>query len=411
MKSTSRAALALTAWYTRDPMCVERLFQHLTPTALKQLQEGIQTVTVLETNNDPSHDDYRVLAQAALRRMVHKQLDTCSSISPPDQVEAALKHYILPTELQQELWNKYGGSCAPTTWWEALARLRDIAGTDSIQLWKLILDHPMTAYVPMQCQNCGHVVPDSSESGVEDSDVGLSEVDPVVGEELLGLRGGWFRGRPRSAKILQLDCPKCRTITRWYRSGHPQTILNPNKWGRLCGEQEHLRLALANYLEISLRVCIPLDWDHIWSEFATEESTSSALGSPEWFVHDDSARNFAVRLDEGIGTWTGVLGIHENPLFCEDLTCRYLCCRDDTNRERGSDVPLVGRADPCHAQEMPRYSTLVEAARKDQSGNKTQAKTVVGYLLQLAGLTSDQITRDLRRASTEYGTKGWWETE
>ena len=77
----------------------------------------------------------------------------------------------------------------------------------------------------------------------------------------------------------------------------------------------------------------------------------------------------------------------------------------------GNNVPLVGRANPCHSNEMLRYSNLVEAARKDQSGNKTQAKTVVGYLLHLAGMTSDQITNDLGRASLEYGTKGWWEVE
>lgn len=418
MKSlpTSRAALALAAWYTRDTMCVERLFQHLTPTALQQLREGIQTVNGQETGDAPctntsSDLEYRVLAQAAIRRMVHKQLDTCSAIPPPDQVEAALKHHTLPKDLQMELWKQYGGSCAPTTWWEALGHLREICGPDSTKLWRLVLDHPMTAYVPMQCQNCGHIVPDSSASDVKDSDLGLSEVDPLAGEEILELRGGWFRGKLRSAKILQLDCPSCHSITRWYRSSHPQTILNPNRWGRLCGEQEHLRLALASYLEITLRICIPLDWDHIWSEFAVKGNMSSTPGSIDWLVHDYSARNFAVRLDEGIGTWTGILGIHENPGFCEDLTCQYLSCRSEAGKEVGDNMPLEGRADRCHINEMLRYSALVEVARKDKSGDKTQAKTVVGYLLRRAGMTSDQITKTLQRASIEYGTKGWWETD
>lgn len=419
MKTTSAAAAALATWYSKDPVSVERSFQHLTPITLERLDKGIQqfVVELDESSLWAPYNrtaTYRVLAQAAIRHIAHKVLDKYSSIAPPDQVEDALKYYNLPVALQNELWNKYGGTCPPTTWWEALERLRESSRQDLAELWRVILDHPMTAYVPMQCQSCGHVVPDIT-SQEEDKDIGLSEVDPLEGEELLQLRGGWFRGRPRAAKMLQLDCPKCRLISRWYRSSHPQILLNPNKWGRLCGEQEDLRLALANYLGIQVRLCIPLDWDHIWSEynFFSEGATDTDTDT-YWQVHDDSARNFAVRLDEGIGAWTGILGIHPDPNLCQDLTSTYLRCSAATDTVQDASLqhnnPFSGRADPCHCAEMTRFRQIVESAQADESGNVTQAKTVVGNLLRRAAMTSDDITAALRCASIDYRRNiGWWE--
>jgi hypothetical protein len=443
---------AFASWYAQNPATMENLFQHLTPTALSQLEEDIikrNTTAIAHTVDDQPDKTkestatipttttthyYRMLAKVAIRRIAHKQLDKYASIAPPEQVQAALNYHVLPLALQTELWNKYGGSSPPNTWYDALERLREIAnnndgdndGDSSSHLWRLVLDHPMTAYVPMQCQNCGHEVPDvgASSSSSDDSDIGLSEVDPTASNnndddedcmQLLELRGGWFRGRPRAAKILQLDCPQCRFKSRWYRSGHPQVILNPSKWGRLCGEQEDLRLALANYLGIPIRTCVPLDWDHIWSEFGTTEDieeksnhastrTNSSTKENYWQVLDDNARNFAVRLDEGIGAWTGVFGIHPDPSFCQDLTSVYLQC--STGAEERGDC---GRADPCHSNEMSRYRKLVEKAQADRHGRKTQAKTVTGYLLHQAGMTSDDITRELQCAARDYGKKGWWE--
>lgn len=401
--------MALASWYARDPVSVEQLFQHVTPTALTQLDEGILAYLYEEgEKNDPSipPESHRVLAKAAIRRIAHKQLDKYSSIVPSEQLQAALKYHTLPPTLQTELWSKYGGSSPPNTWWDALERLREISGDDSSRLWRMVLEHPMTDYVPMQCQNCGHEVPDvASGLGVEDIDLGLSEVEPEIDDGVLELRGGWFRGRPRAAKILQLDCPKCHFRTRWYRSSHPQVMLKPYRWGRLCGEQEDLRLALANYLGIKVRTCVPLDWDHIWSEFGTgsERSGTSTLSKEEWHVLDDNARNFAVRLDEGIGGWTGVFGIHPDPSYCQDLTEGYLQCSNTGGRSG------IGRADPRHSNEMTRYRTLVEEAQSDRHGGKTQAKTVVGYLLQRAGMTSDDITAELQCAARDYGERSWWQ--
>lgn len=264
----------------------------------------------------------------------------------------------------------------------------------------------MTAYVPVQCQDCGHVVPDHVRDGEDDDTtadaaVGLSEVEPAPDDETLwGLRGGWFRGRPRGSRILQLTCRACgSSTTRWYRSGHPRVTLNPHRWGRLCGEQEDLRLQLARYLGVTVRLCVPLDWDHVWSEFYDPRQD-------RWCVVDDSARNFALRLDEeGVGAWTRIWAIHPDATFCEDVTDDYLSVASSANGTRG-------RADVQFADRMDRYRRVVERARRDATGNATQAKTLTGYVLERAGFDdSERITRELRRAVRDYGTRAWWDID
>ena len=80
------------------------------------------------------------------------------------------------------------------------------------------------------------------------------------------------------------------------------------------GEQEDLRLTLADYLDISVRLGVPLDWDHVWTEYQSSEKSNC------WRVEDGSPRNFMCRLDEGIGSWTCVWSIHPNPKLCQDIT-------------------------------------------------------------------------------------------
>ena len=253
----------------------------------------------------------------------------------------------------------------------------------------------MTAYVPMQCQSCGHIVPDDLRSGKTDEEVGISEEEPTAEEAPL-VRAGWFRG-PRQAKVLVLKCPDCGATSRWFRSRDPTVILNPNRWGRLCGEQEDLKLDLAAYLGIQVRTCIPVDWDHVWNEYlpAGEETA-------EWAVCDENARNFAVRLDEGIGSWTGVLAIHPDPALCGDVTDRYLSCKSQG-----------GLADDHFAPEMDKYREKVSMARKDASGESTQARSVIGYAFERAGFDKATIEREMRRAVKDYksGSSCWHEIE
>lgn len=422
MKTPVAAATALASIYARNQCFVEDSFRYLTKPALEELSQAVRshypssnTKQIIPSDEDISKECHTAIAKACIRRMVYQQLGKYKDIASKDTVEEALKFHQLPQEIQTELVERYGGS-PPSTWWEALEQLRALANGDTIKLWKLILDHPMTAYVPMQCQNCGNTLPDTMPLGIEQSDeaIGLVEVDPSSstekhgGGECLQMRGGWFRGRPRGPKILEWTCPNCQTVSQWYRSGHPKVILNPNRWGRLCGEQEDLRLALANFLGVQVRTALPLDWDHIWSEFRA--TSSIGVGGKQeqrvWQVQDDSARNFAVRLDEGIGSWTLVLAIHPDPDLCQDLTQEYL-----TTFSNESSSLSFGRADSCHSESMPRYERWVQEARLDGTGECTQAKTVNGYLICCqARLTSKQITAELQSAARAFESgQNWWD--
>ena len=452
------AAAALAALHSSDPRTLEKAFGHLTPPALATLDK----LLIDELSSSPSSSSLRsavddnfvsadtstfqfsneecnrVVAKAVIRRMVHQSLAKYKNIHSSTEVEQALKYHSLPRHLQLELAEIHGGlnvgsehnQNLPSTWFDALAQLKEIAASSSSSrhitngngnkmsrnsLWRLILDHPMTGYVPVQCQKCGHVVPDETKSKLTDEDVGLTEVEPTpamesvenIGEEqeILELRGGWFRG-PRRPVVFVLNCPKCNAVSRWYRSSHPKIILNPNRWGRLCGEQEDLRLDLASYLNIQIRTCVPLDWDHIWSEFREDHNDEQerqgvdSKSSGGWQVHDPNARNFAVRLDEGIGSWTGVLAISPIPELCSDVTDDYLQC---------TQINDVGRADIEHESQMYRYRNMVQKARHDSTGTVTQAGTLNGYVIQRANFTSRDITNEMQKAASEYGTKDWWQ--
>ena len=360
--------------------------------------------------------------------MAHCYLDKFANLpASPQVVEDALKFHTLPLDLQEQLATKYGCTTSskngnvtnkpPTTWYEALQQLKALAtsttpssdgGEPTLDLgilWRLLLDHPMTAYVPVQCQACGHVVPDQYPLQQTDKEVGLREVPPS-GKEL-ELRAGWFRG-PRKAVVLESTCTKCQHVSHWYRSGHPQIILNPHKWGRLCGEQEDWRLTLAHYLKIPVRLVVPLDWDHVWSEYQATSSTSTtaaAAASVVWQVEDESARNFCCRLDEGIGSWTRVWAIHSNPEWCQDVTQDYLTCQE--NGGRADDRIRHDNDNSTHA--MERYAQLVQTARKDALGELTQAKTIHGHVLERANLSDEEITRELQQVTRDYGKQKWWE--
>ncbi|CAJ1958228.1 unnamed protein product [Cylindrotheca closterium] len=467
MKTSSVAALALTALYERDSVLLEQKFQHLTAPNLKEIdtllwneeKRILKSRSIHDTNmnssssnnNDSNTSDAdvnhcfdlmllknndnhnRVLAQAVIRRLVFQGLGKFRNLYSIEEVEEALVSHTLPQHLQETLVQKYGddtnnhnnnNSAAPNnkTWKDALDQLvklsgrtleelNDHAGTvhglDKRKLWELILEHPMTAYEPFKCQHCGQVtVQDDATSTPQDNEkLGLSMVEPNGSE--IGLRGGWFRGRPYSSTtIFQLKCTNCGEISRWYRSGHPKMLLNPSMgWGRLCGEQEDLRLHLASYLGIPIRMCLPLDWDHVWTEFllprTNDDSAHDTDGQDQtWDIRDDSARNFAVRLDEGIGSWTGVLAISPDPDWCQDVTNEYLSSENQN---------VHGRADSVHATKMPRYRELVEIAQRDTTGDSTQAKTVIGFILKRANWSPSEVSETMKRASTEYGSKEWWD--
>ena len=91
--------------------------------------------------------------------------------------------------------------------------------------------------------------------------------------------------------VFVYSCPDCGAESRWFRSSHPEVTLNPNRWGRLCGEQEDLKVWLAKFLGLRLRYVFPTDWDHVWTE----------VWDGEAFQPLPPNHDFAVRLHEGIG--------------------------------------------------------------------------------------------------------------
>ena len=426
MKTLSPAggAAALAALCSKDRLLVERSLGHLTSDRLRELEDRL-LAELRQLSPDGSHEDdnangptrqqqmidecHLAVATACVRRNTYRCLDKFSSLpAGREVVEDALRCHSLPKGLRDELVERHGHQSPPATWHEALEQLREMATgenrtLDGSRLWELILDHPMTAYVPVQCGKCGKIVPDETDPRLSDADVGLREVPPSGDEP--GLRSGWFRG-PRAPVVFELTCIECGHESRWYRSGHPKNLLDPNGRGRLCGEQEDLRLILASYLGIEVRLVLPLDWDHVWSEFrggrggdSDEDSDKNGLDdSASWNVRDGSARNFCRRLDEGIGSWTGVLAVHPDPELCSDVTGDYLNYRRDR-----------GRADDGDDFDMERYRSTVREARLDSTGGLTQAKTVVGYVLERAGLSSEDVTALIRQAAADHrdGTE-WW---
>eukprot|EP00591_Stephanopyxis_turris_P008662 CAMPEP_0195521582 /NCGR_PEP_ID=MMETSP0794_2-20130614/18975_1 /TAXON_ID=515487 /ORGANISM="Stephanopyxis turris, Strain CCMP 815" /LENGTH=406 /DNA_ID=CAMNT_0040651163 /DNA_START=84 /DNA_END=1304 /DNA_ORIENTATION=+ len=374
----------------RDPKAFEVAFRCLDAGNLAWLEGELGINNKDHSNGTESSVDRtkEVIAEAILRRISHHvctKQDATRQTGSDLSLEEVLSLHPLPSELSEKLSETYGGTF-PLNWWQALQRLQFLSEGSKERLWEMIESHPMTSYVPAQCQTCGDIVPDNRDDKSDD-EVGLVEVSPTD-EERPYVCGGWFRG-PRDAVVFELHCPVCGATSRWYRSSSPSVILNPNRWGRLCGEQETLKKYLANALDIETRIVVPLDWDHVWSEMHFHNA---------WRALDPNARNFASRLDEGIGAWTHVLALSTNPLQCDDITDAYLACASEG-----------GRMDTERASEISRWKARVEEVRMDNTGLLTQARTLNGYVLREAQFSSQKIASVLQRAVADYGIKPWWD--
>lgn len=304
-----------------------------------------------------------VIGAALLRRIVCTHLGKRAARGPTDAstVEHVLSLHTLPPLVAAAAAAAVASAGCPVpdappprTWLELLAQFRAAALSDLPRLWSLVEAAPWLSYVPVQCAACGQPVLDVTIPGEPDAAVGLREMEPTA-EEWLLLRAGYFRG-PRGPVSFQLDCTSCGVQSRWFRSSHPSVSLNPHRWGRLCGEQEDLRSWLAEALGVQLRTMVPLDWDHVWSEVAFPPTHAEVAfppthaevafkpsraggASPLWLPPTDpDARNFAARLDEGIGAWTRVLGVSFDPRGCGCATEEYLRC-----------AAAGGRIDAAHA--------------------------------------------------------------
>lgn len=301
------------------------------------------------------------------------------------QTKAALAKYQLPAALAARCGLP---ELEGQTWLDAVDALKRgsaAAGETPSQLWARVETHPMVEYVPMQCQTCGKQLLDKHPAP---EDPNLSEEAPTD-EERPFVRAGYFRG-PRGPVVFIYRCPECRATSRWFRASAPEVTLNPHRWGRLCGEQEDLKTWLAQYLGVRLRVCVPLDWDHVWTE---------VWDGTEWRPLDPNCVNFARRLNEGIGSWTGVLALgtpgsgggatHTPAAATEDVTEAYMLRAQGTPQELAAWRAQVAAA--CAAG--PEAATTGEA---------TQARTLCGHVLQRAGFDAARSTAELRAAQADF---------
>jgi hypothetical protein len=382
-----------------------------------------------------------VIGAALLRRIVCIHLDKRAARGPTDAstVDRVLSLHTLPAPVAAAAAAAAASAAAsaaapvpdappPRTWLDLLTQLHAASPSDLPRLWSLVEAAPWLSYVPVQCVVCGKPVPDVTAPAEPDAAVGLREVEPTAAERPF-LRAGYFRG-PRGPVAFELSCPGCGVTSRWFRSSHPSVTLNPNRWGRLCGEQEDLRAWLAEALGVGLRTVVPLDWDHVWSEKAfppTEgagfppsgeegelpptgaEMTflplSAESAAPHWLSPTGTnARNFAARLDEGIGAWTRVLAVSCDPHSCGCVTEAYL-------RSAGDG----GLVDAAHAARLREYRRMVLEARADSTGRSCQAGTLNGYVLASAGFSDDQVTAVMARAAAQHAAApsgepfSWWQ--
>jgi len=339
----------------------------------------------LATLSSEGHADKEVLIARLLLRSnvwaVRRKATFLSSYSA-EKTEEVLGSFKLPPDLAERCGLSRD---AEQTWLDAVKEIqRQNRESSPLQLWSAIEKHPIVEYVHVQCQACGRQVPDSFP---DPEDANLKEETPND-DETPFVRSGWFRG-PRGPVVFVYTCPSCGVVSRWYRSLHPEITLNPVRWGRLCGEQEDLKVWLAKYVGVHLRVCCPMDWDHVWTEVWDGEG---------WQPLDPNCVNFARRLREGIGSWTRVLAIGtpvsgNSPADAsEDATEAYIL------RANGSDTDVA------------EWRLQIEKARNDSTGASTQSRTLCGYIIEQAGFDISKVTAELRLAQTDFDCgNDWWE--
>ena len=388
-----RARLAALA-----PAVRHECFAHLTRANLDQLESR------LADGSSDTAAGTAVIGAALLRRVVHHVLAKRGAAGcggGRERFEEILDSHALPEAMRLRVAEQFfdDDDRAPTaeatfTWLSLLRWLETLAGGSRERLWELVEAAPWLEYVPVQCAACGRPVADETNPEASDQEVGVAEVPPTDVERPL-VRSGWYRG-PRGPVVFELTCRSCGSVSRWFRSSAPEVVLNAHRWGRLCGEQEDLRAWFADGVAQPMRTIVPLDWDHVWSEHAAD--VAGVWVPPR----DDPARNFAARLDEGIGSWTEVLAIGAEPEWCG-------CVTDDYLRVHDAAADPAGRADAKHAPQMARYRDTVRAARLEPSGSLCQARTLNGFVLQSAGFDATHVSGVMRRAAQQFGSREWWE--
>jgi len=308
---------------------------------------------------------YRVAATLALRHKVWqcRNKERFYKSYTKEQSEAAMRRWKIPAS-----WAAKFGLPAEEgfTWLDAVEHIKTTAAKDAEaegrpapgpgELWKKLsgLMGWMFGYKQSRCLECG-------------CQKGKTTVDAPRTDDEKNRRFN-LEGR-----VYVLDCADCGKKTRWWRSQAPEICLNPNNWGRRCGEQSDMKIWFAGYIGVGHRYVISVDNDHIWTE--------------SW---NDDAGHFVQGHVHGNG-WTDIVAIGSSlpgsgpgaEMASEHLTERYL-----TNLWPGDkNAPQRAR---------------VDVRRADETGSKTQLHTLVGYACARGGLDAAGVTAALRTAQRDY---------
>lgn len=322
-------------------------------------------LSVLVAAEGGGDDGYRIAATLALRHKVWqcRNKERVYHSYTKEQSEAAMRRWEIPASWAE----KFGLPAeAGYTWLDAVQRVKASATAEAEaegrpapgpgELWRKLsgLMGWMFGYKQSRCLECG------SQEGKTTVDIPRTDEEK---DRRFNLEG----------RVYVLDCANCGKKTRWWRSQAPEICLNPNNWGRRCGEQSDMKVWFAGYIGVGHRYVISVDNDHIWTESWNDDSGQFAQGH----VHGNG--------------WTEIVAIGSSlpgsgpgaEMASEHVTERYL-----TNLWPGDKTA------PQRAR--------VDARRADETGKNTQLHTLIGYACARGGLDAAGVTAVLRAAQRDY---------
>jgi len=328
------------------------LAQHLSASAL----------AVLVAAEGGGVEGYRAAATLALRHKVWqcRNKEKVYHSYTREKSEAALRRWELPPAVAEKCGLPRE---AGYTWLDAVEHKRNVALQEAesagrappspgeLYSWKNMGCLPMFSYLQSRCQHCG------SQSGNTTVEAPQTEDEKNPRFNLEG-------------RVYVLHCSKCGQKSRWWRSQAPEVMLNPNNWGRRCGECADMATWFAGYLGVGLRYVISVDNDHIWTEWWNDATGQFKQGG----VHGNGWTDIVAIGSSLPGTGPGC------EMASEQVTERYLNTwpADHPVRERVLD------------------------RRTDATGQKTQLKTVIGYACMRGELDAAGVTAVLRAAQRDY---------
>eukprot|EP00670_Eutreptiella_braarudii_P027513 CAMPEP_0174375290 /NCGR_PEP_ID=MMETSP0811_2-20130205/114028_1 /TAXON_ID=73025 ORGANISM="Eutreptiella gymnastica-like, Strain CCMP1594" /NCGR_SAMPLE_ID=MMETSP0811_2 /ASSEMBLY_ACC=CAM_ASM_000667 /LENGTH=681 /DNA_ID=CAMNT_0015525363 /DNA_START=17 /DNA_END=2062 /DNA_ORIENTATION=+ len=324
-------------------------------------------LTVLVAAEGGGDDGYRVAATLALRHKVWqcRNKERFYHGYTQERSEAAMRRWVISPGVAE----KFGLPAEEGhTWLDVVQHVKAVAAREAeaegrpapgpAELWNkmssLNLMNWMFGYKQSRCLECG-------------SQKGRTTVDaPRTDDE----KNRQFN---LEGRVYVLHCADCGKQTRWWRSQAPEICLNPNNWGRRCGEQSDMKVWFAGYMGVGNRYVISVDNDHIWTESWNDAEGRFVQGH----VHGNGWTEIIAIGSSLPGTGPGAV------MASEHLTERYL-----------ENLWPGDRNGPQRSK--------VDARRRDATGKSTQLHTLIGYACARGGLDAAGVTAVLRAAHEDY---------